>query len=242
MNWQGKRYWLIGASEGLGRALALELAAQGAEVIASARSAQRLAELAEQANIRSLPVDITDREAVQQAVQSLPDIDGCIYCAGAYEPLAAAQWDAATIAQMVAVNFTGALHVVEAVLPRLQAQGHLAFIGSLAGLRGLPRAQGYGTSKAALMHLAQSLRADLDPRQTRVQLINPGFIRTRLTDKNDFKMPSILTPEAAARLTRKALERRRFRSDFPRAFALLFTLLGGLPSGLYFPLVRRMTL
>ena len=168
MNWQGKRI-SNRRKRRAWRALA-RAGRAGAEVIASARSAQRLAELAEQANICSLPVDITDRGQLQQAVQSLPDIDGCIYCAGAYEPLAAGQWDAATIAQMVAVNFTGALHVVEAVLPRLQAQGHLAFIGSLAGLRGLPRAQGYGTSKAALMPCTEPARR-LDPRQTRVQLI-----------------------------------------------------------------------
>jgi len=223
----GKTYWLIGASEGLGRALAGLMAEEGARMILSARNAARLEELASSLpGARALPMDVTDDGSVAAAVMALGPIDGVIYCAGAYEPMAAQDWDAAAALQVSEVNFTGALRALAPVVPVMAArgEGHIVLIGSLAGFRGLPGAIGYGASKAALMHLAENLYMDLSGSGVKVQQVNPGFIKTRLTDKNAFDMPYIITPEEAARHTLNAMKRRRFATSYPWQMAAFFRL------------------
>lgn len=239
--WTGKVYWLVGASEGLGRALAQSLSAAGAELALSARSEDRLLDLAAGLPSRATvaPLDLRDPESVRAAYRKLPEIDGIIYCAGSYEPMSAAEWDMGAVETMFDVNLVGAARVLGAAMPALtrRGRGHIVLIGSLAGLVGLPRAIGYGSSKAGLIHLAECLRADLDPSAFKVQVINPGFIETRLTDKNDFKMPFIMSPEAAAARTRRLMEGGAFRGYFPRRFALMFRIARLLPDWLYFKLV-----
>jgi len=222
----GKTYWIVGASEGLGRALAVELAQAGAMVIASARNAARLDELcAETANITALPCDVTDTDAVARAAARASGADALIYCAGAYDPVSATNWAADSVIKMAEVNYLGALRVLGVALPNLLARkhGHIVLIGSLAGFRGLPGAIGYGSSKAALMHLAENLRADLAGNAIKVQCINPGFIETRLTAKNAFSMPQIMTAQTAAKQAIKAMEKGRFSTSFPAPFSWLFT-------------------
>nr|WP_321510888.1 SDR family NAD(P)-dependent oxidoreductase [uncultured Celeribacter sp.] len=228
MSVNGKTYWLIGASEGLGRALAQALDARGVRLILSARSEDRLAELAgglQQA--RALALDVTDRAAVEAAAQEIgADIDGVIYLAGTYTPMAAQDWDADAVEQMFETNLMGAVRVLSQIVPgfAVRDRGHIVLIGSLSGHRGLPGALGYGASKAGLMHLAENLHADLMHSKVQVQCLNPGFIRTRLTEKNDFKMVQIMSPEEAADQVIKGMESKRFARNFPRPFALLFTL------------------
>lgn len=240
--WAGKTYWLVGASEGLGRELARELAAAGATLCLSARNRERLAELA-----AALPgqhvvaaCDVRDAGSVRAAFAALPPLDGVICNAAFYEPVNATAWDAEAVEAMCDVNLTGTARVLACAVPALVARGggHVALIGSLAGYRGLPGSIGYGSSKAGVIHLAESLRCDLPRGRFRVQVVNPGFIETRLTAKNDFRMPFIMSAAAAARRTRQALESGRFRTNFPRRFALLFRLAQFLPDWAYFRLMR----
>ncbi len=226
---RGKTWWIVGASEGLGQALARELDKGGASLILSARNEARLAEVAAGLNeVRILPMDVTDTTSVAAAAQRAGTYDGILYNAGAYDPIAAPDWNREAVERMNAVNYTGALHVLGHAVPHLVAQGHghILLIGSLAGFRGLPGAIGYGASKAALMHLAENLRIDLKGTGISVQRANPGFIKTRLTDKNDFDMPQIMTPEVAAGHVMKALRSGRFSTSFPAPFAWLFSVGG----------------
>lgn len=222
----GQTWWIVGASEGLGRALAHALNAQGARLILSARDAQRLTDLAATLdNAQTLPMDVTDPASVAAAYKQAGDWHGLIYCAGTYAPMTAQNWDAPAVTRMCQTNFMGAVHVLNHAVPHCTARdaGHLVLIGSLAGHRGLPGAIGYGASKSALMHLAQTLYADLRGTGTRVSLINPGFIRTRLTALNDFDMPQLMEPETAARHTLRAIRSGRFQTDFPAPFSWVFT-------------------
>lgn len=228
----GKSYWLIGASEGLGRALAKQLNAEGARLILSARNAERLESLrTELSNARVLPLDVKDTEAVRKASASIGELHGVIYNVGAYEPMRATDWDGDAAIAMADVNFTGALRVLGDVVPRFvnQGRGDITLVGSLAGYRGLPAAIGYGASKAALVSLAESMRFDLKGTGVTVRLVNPGFIKTRLTQKNSFRMPMLMTPEDAAQRVFKAMKLRRFRTDFPAPFSWLIRSVDVLP-------------
>lgn len=221
-HFQGKTYWLVGASEGLGRALAKRLDAEGARVILSARNADRLEQLrGELRNATVVPLDVTDTDAVRKAARSVGPLDGVIYNAGAYEPMRATEWVSDTALRMSDVNFTGVLRVLGEVVPEFvrKGQGDITLVGSLAGYRGLPAAIGYGASKAALVSLAETMRFDLKGTGVTVRLVNPGFIKTRLTKKNSFKMPMLMTPEAAAERVLNAMRKRRFRTDFPAPFS-----------------------
>ena len=229
---QGKTYWLIGASEGLGRELAKGLNAAGAHVILSARNVERLDELCGQLpDARALPMDVCDASSVQEAATAVGPIDGLIYNAGAYDPVKTTSWDTGAVLTMVDVNFYGALRVLGEVVPKFidQGAGDITLIGSLAGYRGLPAAIGYGASKSALISLAETMRHDLNGTGVVIRLVNPGFIKTRLTSKNDFRMPMIMEAEDAANRTLRAMRSRRFRTDFPAPFSWALKLYGMLP-------------
>jgi len=238
--WVGKRYWLIGASEGLGRALAHKLSKMGVEVIVSARSEDRLKEL-----VADLPgkasyqvVDVTDSVSVSEAAEAIGQIDGMVYLAGVYWPMAATDWKAEDAQMTVDVNFGGAMRAVGAVLPQMTTRdsGHIVLTGSLSGFRGLPEAAAYGSTKAAVMHLAESLYCDLRTSGVKVQIANPGFIKTRLTDKNTFTMPFIMEPEEAARAMVELMMSDRFKRSFPGFFASFFRFSQFLPDFLYYRL------
>lgn len=241
--WPGARYWLVGASEGLGRALAHRLSAAGAEVIVSARSEDRLRALVEElpgpASYRV--VDVCSAASLQAAARAVGDVDGMVYLAGVYWPMAAQDWHGERAEVMADINLTGALRAVGAVLPGMVARGrgHLVLTGSLSGFRGLPGAAGYGASKAGVMYLAEALHADLRGSGVRVQLVNPGFIKTRLTDRNDFAMPFIMPPEAAAAVVLRHMETGRFKHSFPTLFSWLFRAGQLLPDWAYYRLFRR---
>ena len=237
-DFRGKRYWLVGASEGLGLALARLLSEAGAEVILSARSEDTLkaaaASLPGPATV--LPVDVGSTESVSAAAAQLPDLDGMVFLAGVYWPVRAQDWDAKAAETMANINFTGCIRAVGAALPAMVAKnrGHIVITGSLSGFRGLPGTIGYAASKAGTMVLAESLYADLRKSGVSVQLANPGFIRTRLTAKNDFTMPFIMEPEAAARIMFRHMQSGGFKISFPTLFSWLFR--GGqfLPDWLYY--------
>ncbi|RUS60131.1 SDR family NAD(P)-dependent oxidoreductase [Pseudorhodobacter sp. E13] len=239
-DWHGKRYWLIGASEGLGLALARQISAAGAEVILSARSEAGLQKAVAQMPGRgsAVAVDVADTAAVAKAAEAVGDVDGVVFLAGVYWPMKAQDWNAEQVEAMCDVNFTGCARVIGAVLPGMVArgQGHLVLTGSLSGFRGLPGASGYAPSKAGVMAMAECLYADLRGSGVTVQLANPGFIRTRLTEKNDFTMPFLMEPEQAAREMFELMQTDRFKSSFPTVFSWLFRLSQFLPDWAYYRL------
>ncbi len=242
-DWVGKRYWLVGASEGLGRALAEQMSRCGCELVLSARSAERLEELAAELPGRAhvVTVDVRDRESVEAAATAAGEIDGLVYLAGLYWPFPAQDWGAEEAEAMVDVNFTGAVRVLGTTVPAMLARGHghVVLTGSLAGFVGLPRSIGYSSSKAGLMHLAEAMRCDLQGSGVEVQVANPGFIRTRLTDKNDFRMPFLMEPEEAAHRMFLHMNTGRFASSFPTLFSWVFRGARFLPGGLFFRLFGR---
>ena len=249
--WKGRRAWLVGASSGIGRATASALHARGAQVVVSARNAAALQEFAAQhPGSQAVALDTTNRAAVQAAATELlaqGPLDLVCYCAGTYQPLRATAFDLGAMLQHQQVNVTGALHVLDAVLPALlQAAragrpGHLSLVGSVAGFRGLPQGLAYGPTKAALIHLAETLYLDLHGLGLGVSVINPGFVETPLTAANEFPMPALVSPAQAASAIVRGWERGAFEIHFPKRFTHVMKLLRLLPYQLYFPAVRRMT-
>ncbi|MEM8630523.1 MAG: SDR family NAD(P)-dependent oxidoreductase [Pseudomonadota bacterium] len=237
-HWAGKRYWLVGASEGLGRALAHKMSRAGVELVLSARNPDRLADLVAELPGKAtyIPVDVADDESVFAAAAELGQVDGVVYIAGVYWPMPAQKWDPEPAVAMADINFTGALRVIGAVMPRFvdRDEGHFVITGSLSGFRGLPGSIGYGASKAGTMVLAESMHADLRKTGIDVQLVNPGFIRTRLTDKNDFSMPFIMDAEPAAQIMFEHMASDRFKMSFPWGFSMVFRLSQFLPDWLYY--------
>lgn len=236
--WNGKRYWLVGASDGLGAALAHKLSKVGVHVIVSARSEDKLKALVE-----ALPgpasyqvVDVSDDASVKAAAAAVGEVDGVIYLAGVYWPFGARDWDADQATAMADINFTGLVRVMGCVVPGMVARdrGHVVITSSLTGFRGLPGSIGYTASKAGTMSLAECMYADLRKTGVQVQVANPGFIKTQLTAKNDFKMPFIMEPEEAARIMFEHMQTDRFKISFPRLFSWVFRGSQFLPDWLYF--------
>ncbi|NOR31177.1 MAG: SDR family NAD(P)-dependent oxidoreductase [Sulfitobacter sp.] len=239
-SWQGKRYWLVGASAGLGAALAHKLSRAGAEVIVSARSEDKLAAL-----VKALPgkarfeaIDVQDIDSVRTAARNVGDVDGIVYLAGAYWPFGAKEWEPDHATTMIDVNLTGLVRVMGETVPDMVKKdaGHIVITSSLTAFRGLPRSIGYTASKAGAMSLAECMYADLRKTGVQVQVINPGFIKTQLTDKNDFKMPFLMTPEDAAQKAFDHMNSDRFKTSFPFVFSLLFRFARLLPDAIYFRL------
>ncbi len=246
-DWRGQRVWLVGASTGIGQALARSLHALGATVIVSARKADALEAFAQQhPGSLALPLDVTDAQAVQAAAQDLlatGPLDLVCYCAGHYHAMRATAIDLPELLRHHEVNTVGALHVLEAVLPALIArrQGHISLVSSVAGFRGLPQSLAYGPTKAALINLAETLYLDLQSLGLGVSVINPGFVQTPLTAQNAFHMPALITPEEAAQAIVQGWSRGEFDIHFPKRFTRVMKLLRLLPYGLYFAAVRRIT-
>lgn len=236
----GKRYWIVGASAGFGAALAHQLSRVGVRLVLSARSEDDLRDLAAAlpGPAEIAPVDVTDAAALARVCDEIGEIDGVVQMAGVYWPFGAQDWDAEQANTMAEVNFVGAMKLMGVVLPRFTARdhGHIVLTGSLSGYRGLPGAAPYTASKAGVMALAESLHADLHRTGVDVQLLVPGFIRTRLTDKNNFRMPFRMEPEDAARRAFEHMCSDNFRTAFPRGFSLLFRGSQFLPGWLYYPL------
>lgn len=238
-----KRVWIIGASAGIGAALARALAAEGARLILSARDEAALAEVARACGgAEILPLDLADRATLAAATARLkgePPLDAVICAAALYDPARVADLDPARAEELVRVNLLGALDVARLTPPLLRDGGQLALFGSVAGYVGLPGGQAYSATKAAVGNLAESLRVELAPRVD-VRLISPGFVRSRLTDKNKFRMPAIITAEEAASHVLRGMRGRAFEIHFPKRFTLALKLLRILPYSLALAITSRM--
>ena len=246
--WRDCNVWIIGASTGIGAATARALLAAGARVALSARSPQTLAEVAND-NARSLlvPLDFIDSTAVRKAWNSLvaswSRVDLVLLVAGTHQEMRAWELDEARAMALLKTNLHGVIASCSVIVPGLleQGSGAIGIVASVAGYRGLPKALVYGASKAAVINFTESLYLDLEPRGIGVYLISPGFVRTPLTDRNDFRMPALISAEEAAAEILDGLRRGRFEIHFPRRFTRLLKLLQLLPYRWYFALVHRMT-
>lgn len=250
-DWHQKRVWLIGASTGIGRAVAEALHARGATVIVSARKQAALQEFVDcHPGSMALALDVTDRAATALAAQQLMaagPLDLVCYCAGHYLPMRATAMDLDELLRHQQVNLTGVLHVMTAVVPAMLKSAktgrhpHLSLVASVAGFRGLPQGLAYGPTKAALINLAETLFLDLHDSGIGVSVVNPGFVDTPLTAQNNFSMPALITPQKAAVAMLRGWARGDFDIHYPRRFTNVLKLLRLLPYSLYFPLVRRIT-
>ena len=239
-NFSGKRYWLIGASEGLGEALARKMSASGTKLILSARDETKLQAIVETLPNKAIALscDVGSQRSVDSAISQLGDIDGVVYLAGVYWPMPATEWKSDEATTMVDVNLAGAMRTLGPVIEKFveRDKGHVVITGSLAGFRGLPRSIGYTASKAGLMTLAESMYYDLRKTGISVQMVNPGYIKTRLTDKNKFKMPMIMEPRAAAEVMFQHMKTNSFSKSFPWPLSTLFRIGPLLPSWVYYRL------
>lgn len=245
-DYEGRTVWILGASSGIGAALARELAGRGARLVLSARRKEALVALnAELGGVHVvLPLDVTDASALRHAASALgrdlPALDSAVFMAALYSPHDKTHKDIDFVHEMLRVNLGGAFNMVHAVLPVFEAQGRgqIALCASVAGYRGLPYGQPYCAAKAALINLAESLKIELEDRRIDVKVINPGFVRTPLTDKNDFPMPMMIEAPAAAKYIARGLNSRAFEIHFPPKFTLLMKIMRALPASLYFALAR----
>lgn len=240
--------WITGAGTGIGRALAHRMAKEGWTIAISARTRSDLDALAAEApgKIHPYPLDVTDADAVNQTANAiaaeLGTIDLAIFNAGTYHRTSATNFDVSKFASMVELNIMGTLHCLSSVIPTMIARrgGHIAVVASVSGYVGLPGASGYGATKAALINLCESLKPELDAEGVQLQLINPGFVKTPLTDKNDFPMPFLIEVDDAVEQIVTGLKSTRFEIAFPWQMTLAIKSLRNVPHWLKFAVTRRM--
>lgn len=239
--------WVIGASSGIGAGLANRLAVRGYEVAISARRQDRLDEIARgNERLHAFALDVSDAEgtkAVFEAIETdLGPVDLVVFGAANWQPNTVADYNPEAFSNVFTVNFLGAVNTIAAVLPSMKARrsGEIALIASVAGYFGIPASGAYGAAKASLIHFAETARTELAPHGIKVRLVNPGFVKTDLTAKNEFPMPFILElDDAVDRLTRGLLDTDKFEIAFPKRFVWLLKLVGLLPYPLFFAGMRR---
>lgn len=243
--------FLVGASAGIGAALARRLAGRGDRVVVAARRSEPIQALADEAGalageIMPFVLDVTDADAFARAVDDIERDHGpitrLILNAGAYEPVTIDNIDPQAFRHIIEVNYMGVVNGLAAILPRMLSRraGEVLVTASLSAYRGLPKAAAYGSSKAGVLNMLEALKPEADRRGVRLRVINPGFVRTRLTDKNDFHMPQLLTPEQAADAIMREIDGDGFEIVFPKRFGYALKLLRLLPYRLYFAVTRRM--
>lgn len=246
MSFVGETIWIIGASSGIGKALAKELSDQGAQLLLSARTEEKLKDLREVVgdHHRIYPLDVSDAGQVKRTVDAIrastPTLDRVLFLAAIYDPQPISNIDTRFAAHLIQVNFIGALHVTENIMPifKEQGAGQLALCASVAGYTGLPNGQPYSASKAALINFAESLQCET-PDNIDIKLINPGFVETPMTDKNNFEMPMKIKPEDAAKAIAAGLRRKSFEIHFPKKFTYMVKCLSSLPYWAKLPICKK---
>jgi len=242
-----KVIWITGASSGIGKAVALKFAENGWTVAASARRENLLSELKEiNKNIHSFPLDVTNIDQCKQVsiniIEQFKNIDICVFGTGMHDPKSEKKFNLGKIREIMEVNYFGTMNSINSIYDFFSEKknGQISIVSSVAGYRGLPAAGAYCASKAALTSFAESLHFDMQMKNVRVSLISPGFIKTPMTDKNEFPMPMIKSPEFAANEIFKGLTvKKNFEIHFPKTFTYFLKFLQILPSSLYFKLVSK---
>ena len=241
-----KKIWITGASSGIGKALAEKFAAEGWKVAASARRKEILNEIAKHENIFSYPLDVTDQDQINSSfkkiIEDFKELDLCVFSSGTYDPKLEKEINIKQNKFVMETNFFGVLHCIKAVEKYFKDKrnGHISIVSSIAAYRGLPNSSGYGPSKAALTNLTESLYFDFKKYNVRVSLVSPGFIKTPLTDKNEFPMPFIKSPEFAAKKMFNGLTKgKSFEIHFPKALTILLKFLRIIPYKIYLFLIDK---
>jgi len=242
-----KKIWITGASSGIGKALALKFALEGWKVAVSARRKEILDEMANNKNIFSYPLDVTNQEQINnifiKIINDFGGVDLCIFSSGTYDPKLEQEINIKQNKFVMETNFFGVLYCIKSVEKYFKDKndGHISIVSSVAAYRGLPNSSGYGPSKAALTNLTESLYFDFKKHNVRISLVSPGFIKTPLTDKNEFPMPFIKSPEFAAKKIYNGLTKSKaFEIHFPKELTLFLKFLRVLPYKLYLFLVDKL--
>lgn len=243
-----KTIWIIGAGSGIGRSLAIALYRQGHQLILSGRRVNCLEDLQNEyiKNAKIVPLDVTHDEDIKASYEKIKSnglsVDSVIFMSADYQPMTIDNLDLKKCRDVIGTNLVSAFAIIQAVVPDFKnaGQGQLVFCGSVAGYRGLPNGQPYSASKAALINLAETARSELAPFGIDVKIINPGFVKTDMTDKNAFAMPMIISPEVAAdRIVEQIFNPNRFEIRTHGLFSVLMKLIRLLPYSLYFRLMRK---
>lgn len=243
-NFNHLNVWVIGASSGIGREICLQLANQGASVFASSRKLELLNSLALESKNKIIPLqlDVLKTDEIENQLKSIPSLDMVIYLAADYTPMSIEKFDAKTANHIIDVNLKGAINITSYVLPIMMKnkKGHISYFASLAGYIGLPQSSVYGATKAAIMNMAESLHPEAKKYNIDISIVNPGFVKTNLTAKNDFDMPMIMTPEKAATLTLAGYQQGHFDIVYPKTFSYFFRILRILPYNLHLKLAEKL--
>ncbi len=241
-----KKIWITGASSGIGKALAEKFVSEGWKIAVSARRKEILDEMAKNENIFSYPLDVTNQDQIRsvfsEIINDFGNLDLCIFSSGTYDPKLEQEINLKQNKFIMETNFFGVLYCIKSVEKYFKDKkdGHISIVSSIAAYRGLPNSSGYGPSKAALTNLAESLYFDFKKHNVRISLISPGFIKTPLTDKNEFPMPFIKSPKFAAEKIFNGLTKSKaFEIHFPKALTLLLKFLRVLPYRLYLFLIDK---
>ena len=238
-----KQILITGATSGIGEQLALDYAKQSWLVYACGRNSQKLDSLAEKnANIRSLAFDVTELEQIQSAVQKLEgQLDLLVLNAGNCEyidnPM---EFDAALFERIIKVNLVSLGYCLEKCLPKIKSGGQLAIVSSSAAYLPFPRATAYGSAKAGASYLAKTLAIELKPHNIDVSLVSPGFVKTPLTEKNEFDMPMRVSVDYASQAIIKGLAKRKKEVHFPSRFTFILKLLAALPAPIWRAIAGKM--
>ena len=242
-----KKIWITGASSGIGKAVAEKFASEGWKVAVSARRKEILNNMAQDQNIRSFPLDVTNRDQINNVFKNIlnefGDLDLCLFSSGTYEPKDEQNINSDKIRNVMNINFLGVIDCVKSVEEyfKNKKSGHISIVSSIAGYRGLPNSSGYGPSKAALTNFSESIYFDFKKFGVRVSIVSPGFIKTPLTDKNEFPMPFLRTPEyAAEKIFNGLVNSNAFEIHFPKGLTLTLKFLRILPYKLYLFLVDKL--
>ena len=242
-----KNIWITGASSGIGKALAIKFANEGWQVAASARRESLLKELSNQyTNIQSFPLDVTDSDKCKSVFKDIVDkfenIEICVFGTGIHDPQSEKKFNLEKIKKIMEVNFFGTMNSINSVYDYFEQRkvGQISIISSVAGYRGLPAAGAYCASKSALTSFTESLHFEMKRKNVRVSLISPGFIKTPMTDQNDFPMPMIKSPEFAAdQIYNGLIKKSGFEIHFPKVFTFFMKFLRILPSSIYFRFLEK---
>lgn len=247
-NWVGKRVWLVGASSGIGAALAQSLLSAGAWVTVSARRQEALLALAQpHPHAHVVAFDAGDAQAwpdaFERTLAAMGHVDLVVFGAARYDPTHSWELDLDQVQKSFDLNVVGVYRGVSLLVPYFlkRGGGGLAVIASISAYTGLPKAVIYGATKAALNNMAQTLYFELEPKGVSVYLINPGFVETPMTAANDFAMPGLMKPAEAAKAIMAGFERGDFEIRFPRGFAGVLRWLSFLPDCWRFPLLHKFT-
>lgn len=248
-----KNCWIIGASNGIGEELAIRLYNDGYNVAISARDEKKLLEIKSRLERNSLQknkilvaaFDVVDVFSFKQAFEKINadflQIDLAIFASGIYQQMNLKNFDLDFAQKTLQVNLGGCLNFLSIIAPKMMSQksGHIVLLASVAGYRGLPESMAYGASKAGMINLAEGIYPELKACGISISVVNPGFVKTRLTDQNKFSMPFLISAKEAANFIIKGLDKKKFEIHFPKKFTFFLKFLRIMPNSLFLNFIEK---